>query len=802
MSTQTHEAASASHADSTGAVVFSRTDAHHGQLALRPVDPGRDAELLHEWVTHPRSVYWQMQDADVDEVRRQYADIDSSPLHDAFVGLRDGRPEFLVERYDPAGDPIAEAYQVRPGDVGMHFLVAPARHPRHGFTHAVLVTVMEMLFADPSCERVVVEPDARNRRVHALNAAVGFTVAAEVRLPTKRALLSFCTREQFLAARNGVRTSAPQDLSSHLAPDTWARANRHLVRKALAELSHERLLEPEVTDGSYVVRSDDGTVEYRFSARLMALDHWLIDPDSIVRTVAGREQPLDAMALVLELRESLDLTDEILPVYLEEIASTLASHAFRLTGPAPTAAELVHADFQTVESSMPEGHPGFVANNGRLGFDAAEYRAYAPEAAEPVRLVWLAALRDRAKFTSVNGLDAETLISTQLSEAELQRFSQVLRGVGLELDDVHLIPVHPWQWVNRIAVTFAADIAQRQLVCLGHGADDYHAQQSIRTFFDVTEPSRHYVKTALSILNMGFLRGLSAAYMAATPAINDWLSDLVERDEVLQEAGFTLLREVAAVGYTDDHYAAAASKGSPYLKMLAALWRESPVTKVESDENLATMASLLHVDRDGRSLAAALIDESGLEPTDWLRKYLDAYLVPLVHSVFAYDLAFMPHGENVILVLKDGVPQRVIMKDLAEEVVVMGDLPLPTEVERIRADVPEDARALAVFTDVFDCFLRFLSAVMDDQGVLREEAFWRTVAECIADYQQATPHLAEAFARYDLFADEFELSCLNRLQLKNNRQMVDLEDQASSIQIVGMLANPIARRAPSASPES
>jgi RimJ/RimL family protein N-acetyltransferase len=90
----------------------------------------------------------------------------------------------------------------------MHFLVAPADRPVHGFTHAVIVTVMELLFSDPAVRRVVVEPDVRNRAVHALNAAVGFRVSGPVILPDKEVLLSMCTREQYEAAtgrREAVR---------------------------------------------------------------------------------------------------------------------------------------------------------------------------------------------------------------------------------------------------------------------------------------------------------------------------------------------------------------------------------------------------------------------------------------------------------------------------------------------------------------------------------------------------------------------------------------------------------------------
>ncbi len=51
-------------------------------------------------------------------------------------------------------------------------------------------------------------------------------------------------------------------------------------------------------------------------------------------------------------------------------------------------------------------------------------------------------------------------------------------------------------------MTFASEVARRLLVCLGDGDDEYRAQQSIRTFFNITDPSKHYVKTALSVLNM------------------------------------------------------------------------------------------------------------------------------------------------------------------------------------------------------------------------------------------------------------------------------------------------------------
>ncbi|MGV9626655.1 IucA/IucC family protein [Streptomyces sp. NPDC003487] len=584
------------------------------------------------------------------------------------------------------------------------------------------------------------------------------------------------------------------DAVAHLTPELWDRANRQLIRKALAEFAHERLItpEPDGADG-YAVRSDDGLTRYRFTAVRRALDHWQVDAESLSRHRDGAELPLDALDFLIELKGSLGLSDEILPVYLEEISSTLSGTCYKLTKPRVTAAELARGDFQAIETGMTEGHPCFVANNGRLGFGIHEYLSYAPETASPVRLVWLAAHRSRAAFTAGAGIEYESFVRQELGEATVERFEKRLTDQGLDPADYLLIPVHPWQWWNKLTVTFAAEVARGHLVCLGEGDDEYLAQQSIRTFFNASRPEKHYVKTALSVLNMGFMRGLSAAYMEATPAINDWLARLIADDPVLKETGLSIIRERAAVGYRHLEYERATDRYSPYRKMLAALWRESPVASLEDGEQLSTMAALLHVDDEGRSFAGALIERSGLAPTEWLRHYLRAYYTPLLHCFYAYDLVFMPHGENTILVLRDGVVRRAIYKDIAEEIAVMDpDAVLPPEVARIRVEVPEDKKLLSIFTDVFDCFFRFLAALLAEEGVLTEDAFWRTVAEVSREYQEANPALADRFRQYDLFAPEFALSCLNRLQLRDNRQMVDLADPSGALQLVGTLRNPIA----------
>jgi hypothetical protein len=176
-------------------------------FAFRCLDPRSDAPLLHSWVTRPYASFWGMLSASVEDVVEEYVKIQASGHHHALLGLDDGVPAFLMEEYLPVSSPLAAVYPVLPGDLGMHLLVAPPSDaPVPGYTTAVMAAVLDRLFAKPEVDRIVVEPDARNTRIHALNERLGFQPAGVVTLPDKDALLSFCSHSDYLAARAALNT--------------------------------------------------------------------------------------------------------------------------------------------------------------------------------------------------------------------------------------------------------------------------------------------------------------------------------------------------------------------------------------------------------------------------------------------------------------------------------------------------------------------------------------------------------------------------------------------------------------------
>ncbi|KAA2245747.1 IucA/IucC family siderophore biosynthesis protein [Chitinophaga agrisoli] len=588
---------------------------------------------------------------------------------------------------------------------------------------------------------------------------------------------------------------SPRDAVAHLQPDIWASVNRLHIRKMIAEYAHEQIIQPSyrhVKEGwvCYVLKPDLPDIEYRFRARVLRLHHWYILTESIEKLVNGQPVPLDALAFIVEFSEQLNMDPALLPVYMEEVAATLYGSAYMHAQGGPSSAQLAAAGYQEIEHAM-TGHPRFIANNGRVGFDAADYRSFAPEAAEPFALLWLAGHRQCTEFTSIAPLDYASVLQQELGDTA-DAFNAMLEAKGLNPADYIFMPVHPWQWYNKLAGIFAPDIAAQRLVLLGYGQDQYLPQQSIRTFFNIDQPQKYYVKTALSILNMGYVRGLSPYFMRTTPVINEWVYNVVEQDPYLQETGFCTLREIATTGYANHYYETATKTDNPYKKMLASLWRESPLSKIKQGQRLATMAALLHVDPQGIALLPEFIRLSGLDAEQWLRQYIHCYMSPLLHCFYQYDMVFMPHGENIILVLENHVPVRAIMKDIGEEVSVINtDAALPEAAARLHVTVPDNVKTLPLFTQIFDGIFRFIAAILVEHMDFQEQRFWELVANVVQEYQQRHPQLAHKFLQYDLFVPEISPDALNRLQISNNRQ---LRNRANPFDVpsVGKLDNPIA----------
>lgn len=173
-------------------------------------------------------------------------------------------------------------------------------------------------------------------------------------------------------------------------------------------------------------------------------------------------------------------------------------------------------------------------------------------------------------------------------------------------------------------------------------------------------------------------------------------------------------------------------------------------------------------------------------------------LMALLLAFFAYDLVFMPHGENLILVLDEKVPVTILMKDIGEEIAILnGSASLPKNVAQLAVSLDENMKLNYILLDIFDCIFRFIAPLLDRHTSVSEHTFWALVADKVRAYQTSHPQFADKYHRYDLFQSTFVRTCLNRIQLNNNQQMIDIEDREQNLRFAGDIDNPLHRFAAS-----
>ncbi|MGW3458097.1 GNAT family N-acetyltransferase [Streptomyces olivaceoviridis] len=178
----------------------------YGTVRVRPLDPEGDADLIHAWVSDERAAFWGMNGLTRAQVAEIYAHMDTLDTHHAHLVTVDGGPAALLQTYEPSADRVGECYEVRPRDLGVHLLLAPAgpAGARPGWTSALLTAITTYVLLVLDRHRIVIDPDVRNARAIARFERQGFERGPavvlpevdlpDVYLPRKHAQLAFLDR--------------------------------------------------------------------------------------------------------------------------------------------------------------------------------------------------------------------------------------------------------------------------------------------------------------------------------------------------------------------------------------------------------------------------------------------------------------------------------------------------------------------------------------------------------------------------------------------------------------------------------
>ncbi|EME1741633.1 aerobactin synthase IucC [Cronobacter sakazakii] len=544
----------------------------------------------------------------------------------------------------------------------------------------------------------------------------------------------------------------------------WERVNREMVAKMLAELEYERTLTAQETDAErWTIALGDET--WKFDAK-RGIWGWLhINPATLANESGSA---IEAESALRQLAVVLKMSDAQTAEHLEDLYATLRGDMQLLDARKELNADaLIDMDPDELQCLM-SGHPKFIFNKGRRGWGLDALKAYAPEYRGRFRLHWVAVRRDLMVWSSDADCDINNLLASAMDDSERQRFTRYWQA--LHLDDHWLpVPLHPWQWQQKIALHFLPQLARGEIIDLGVFGDEYIAQQSLRTLTNVSRRSAFDIKLPLTIYNTSCYRGIPGKYIAAGPLASRWLQQQFAADKTLLALGAQILGEPAAGYVTHTGYAALKTAPYRYQEMFGVIWRENPSCWLRPSEQAVLMAALMETDNAGRPLIDAWIARSGLSAEAWLAQLFRVVVIPFYHLLCRYGVALIAHGQNVTLVMKDHVPQRILLKDFQGDMRLVDETfpemeSLPEPVKAVTARLSADYIIHDLQTGHFVTVLRFVSRLTEQCGV-SENRFYRLLADVLQDYMAAHPEMAARFARFDLFKPQIIRVVLNPVKL-------------------------------------
>ncbi|WP_428423445.1 IucA/IucC family protein [Pararhizobium sp.] len=394
--------------------------------------------------------------------------------------------------------------------------------------------------------------------------------------------------------------------------------------------------------------------------------------------------------------------------------------------------------FAALEGALEEGHPYHPCYKARTGFSDADHAAYGPETGKAFQLIWM--LVARKHLRSALPADETAFWKAELGAETWAHLQTMLAPLDLPPGDFGLVPLHPWQWRNLAETLFESWIAKGEAYCLGSTGDRYTATQSVRSLLNLDRPLAASVKLPLNMINTSSRRTLEPHSVCTAPVISRWIAGIVAADPLFCERyPLTILQEYAGI---------IADAEGPLAGQVGAIWRESAQATLLPGEAIIPFNALMMVEADDKPFADDWIRRFGLMP--WTNRLIEVSVLPVWHLLVHHGIAVEAHGQNMLLVHRDGWPVRLILRDFhdsmefcpaflrepekAPDFLSLNPLYSQAEPDQYYWTDNLDSLRELVMDTLFVYNLTEISHLLDHCYDLPEARFWKRVESLLSSY--------------------------------------------------------------------
>ncbi len=287
-----------------------------------------------------------------------------------------------------------------------------------------------------------------------------------------------------------------------------------------------------------------------------------------------------------------------------------------------------------------------------IGWTAGELARYGPLRQQPLGLSWVAVRRDRLRRGTGSGSDR--LHELLLDESDRQRLAAAVARAGLHIEDIQPLPVHPWQLDHVLPIAYAAELAAAEVVPLARGLGRFHPTASLRTLTTAPETQLH-VKLPLGVATLGATRLLPPRYLDNGERAQRTMQQVIEWDSALRGI-VQICDERTWCGWA---HPSGADEFNDRPGQLAAQLRTYPAGLFNDPTRLVLpMAALAAHEWD---VLSPVIGPAG-DAVEFFRGLATAFC-ELGLRFLRYGVLPELHGQNVVVVLRDGAVDGFVLRD-------------------------------------------------------------------------------------------------------------------------------------------
>lgn len=300
------------------------------------------------------------------------------------------------------------------------------------------------------------------------------------------------------------------------------------------------------------------------------------------------------------------------------------------------------------------GHPYHPNFRAKIGFNPYEVVQYAPEFKSQVTIHW-AAIHSSIAFTSGGHANHNHLFAHHFT-AEYKTWAQTLQTNDLNPESYLPLPIHPWQWENKLKSLYAPLMNSGQLHIVHH-LQKTHPSMSFRTMIPDNNLGPH-LKLATAVHTTSALRTVSPASVSNSTPLSIWISQLLVTHQHFSGRLF-LASDLAGINIAHESI-------TPQEKKLSGMiLRENPVQFINKSQTVVPVAALFGISPiTEKALLIEIIEASAIAPEEYFIKYCQCILESQLQLLLQYGLALEAHQQNTLVVFQNHLPEAVIIRDL------------------------------------------------------------------------------------------------------------------------------------------